>query len=66
MSAIFVSCLLLLSSYPVQSQDTSENYIVDSEKGLPSLSPKDSQPNTQIPENQPHLLKGTFCSWSGS
>ena len=61
-----VGCLLLFLSLPVQSQDTSGKYVVDSEKRLPFPLSKDNQPNTSIPVNQPHLLQGTFCTWSGS
>ncbi len=57
--------LLFLSS-PALGQDTSGKYVVDSEKSLPFPTPKDTQTNTQNPVNQPHLLKGTLCSWSGS
>lgn len=66
MVVVLAGCLLLFLSLPAQSQDTSGKYIVDSEKRLPFPPSKDNQPNTSIPANQPHLLQGTFCSWSGS
>lgn len=62
--AVLIGGILLFVPGSGFSQDLSQRYIVDSETGLPSS--KDGQSDTQIPANQPHLLKGSFCSWSGS
>ncbi|MCD6293098.1 MAG: hypothetical protein J7M09_06585 [Deltaproteobacteria bacterium] len=63
---VLIGCLILFSPCPGLSQETSGRYVVDSEKALLSPSSKETPAKNQVPVNQPHLLKGTFCSWSGS